>query len=385
MLIGLSLLAWYRLKEEPISLDVAFGSITATPTLRFDRAGGNPDVESVVLGDFPTGALDALQRAAIVGDQWAERFAVYAVAEQSDPPVPILGSYEIEPTAIRFRPRFPLTAGLVYRVRGRFGAVSLDTTIALPSADRAPTTVVTAVYPSGPVLPMNQFRMYVHFSVPMRIGEAYDHITLYDSRTGREVADPFVIIEAELWDPGRQRFTLLFDPGRIKRGLRPNEEAGLPLQTGSSYRLVIDAGWRDGRDAPMAAQFEKLFRAVDADRESPDPDTWQVTVPRVGTKQPVVLQFPEPLDRALLRGMLTVRTDRGQEVAGAVQVGEEERSWSFVPSALWKPGRYVIQVDTGLEDLAGNNLRRLFDENLGDLSPQRFGGSASMEIPFEVR
>ena len=39
-------------------------------------------------------------------------------------------------------------------------------------------------------------------------------------------------INQELWDPGMQRLTLLLDPGRIKRGVGPNLEAGLALERG---------------------------------------------------------------------------------------------------------------------------------------------------------
>ena len=42
------------------------------------------------------------------------------------------------------------------------------------------------------------------------------------------------------------RFTLLFDPGRIKRGLKPAQRrVGPVLEEGKSYTLVIDRGWTD--------------------------------------------------------------------------------------------------------------------------------------------
>ena len=42
----------------------------------------------------------------------------------------------------------------------------------------------------------------------------------------------------ELWDADQCRLTLFFDPGRIKRGLRPHLEAGPPLTEGEAYRLT---------------------------------------------------------------------------------------------------------------------------------------------------
>ena len=62
----------------------------------------------------------------------------------------------------------------------------------------------------------------------MSTGDAYQHIRLLDE-TGREVPRAFLQTAHELWDERRQRFTLILDPGRIKRGLRANLEDGAPL------------------------------------------------------------------------------------------------------------------------------------------------------------
>ena len=51
---------------------------------------------------------------------------------------------------------------------------------------------------------------------------------------------PFLELDEELWSPDGTRFTLIFDPGRIKRGLKPREEVGPVLEAGKSYSLVID-------------------------------------------------------------------------------------------------------------------------------------------------
>ena len=39
----------------------------------------------------------------------------------------------------------------------------------------------------------------------------------------------------------RHRLTLLFHPGRVKRGVGPNEALGPPLRSGETFRLVVDA------------------------------------------------------------------------------------------------------------------------------------------------
>ena len=86
-------------------------------------------------------------------------------------------------------------------------------------------TVVTQVYPTSDKLPENQLKFYLHFSAPMSRGDSYKHIQLLDEK-GKAVELPFLELDEELWDPAGKRFTLFFDPGRIKRGLKPREEVG---------------------------------------------------------------------------------------------------------------------------------------------------------------
>ena len=164
-------------------------------------------------------------------------------------------------------------------------------------------------------------------------------------------------------DPTRRRLTLLFDPGRIKRGLRGHEELGAPLQAGHRYRLEIDGGWRDGRGRPLGAVFSHELVAGPDDREAPDPSTWRLDPP-VGDTAPLVVRFAEPLDRALLASRMAVEDAAGRRMAGAIDVDEGDRRWRFTPAEAWRPGSYRLRVAPDLEDVAGNNLRRLFDADL---------------------
>ncbi len=155
---------------------------------------------------------------------------------------------------------------------------------AAPREEVEPSTVVSAVYPSASRLPENQLKLYLHFSAPMTRGEAYRHIRLLDAE-GRALQLVFLELGEELWDPGLRRLTLFFDPGRIKRGLRPHLDAGPPLTEGTSYRLVIDPGWRDAAGLPLAAGFEKAFTVTAPDRHSPDPDSWRLTAPAAASRR----------------------------------------------------------------------------------------------------
>ena len=94
------------------------------------------------------------------------------------------------------------------------------------------------------------------------------------TQDGREVVDPFLPLEAELWNGDRTRYTLFFDPGRVKTGIRPNDEMGRALVNGRRYTLVVDADWRDAYGRPLAAPFRHEFRAGPAIETALDPLRW---------------------------------------------------------------------------------------------------------------
>ena len=149
----------------------------------------------------------------------------------------------------------------------------------------------------------------------MSRGQIYEHIHLRDD-LGKEIELPFLEIDEELWDPAMTRLTLFIDPGRIKRGVLPLEEIGPALEAGKSYSLMIDADWKDGAGNPLQAAFEKRFRVVAPDREPPDPSRWQIQAPQAGTRDPLQVAFPEPMDHALAQRVIHVVADLGKEVSG---------------------------------------------------------------------
>jgi len=227
--------------------------------------------------------------------------------------------------------------------------------------------------------------MYVEFSAPMSSGRSYEFVKLYDERDSL-VKDPFFTAgdAVELWDPDHTRLTILFDPGRIKRDLKPHEELGLPLREGKRYRLVIDSAWRDARGLPLARSYLKRFRIGAQDRGLIRTVDWRVMAPRADTRDSLVVTFPEPLDRALLMRLITVRDSSGTPVNGTVAVSEFETRWAFAPRDPWRRVQHVLSVDTELEDLAGNNLRKLFDVAPGDTAAA--GVNADLvRLPFRPK
>jgi hypothetical protein len=219
--------------------------------------------------------------------------------------------------------------------------------------------------------------------MPMSRGEAYRHIRLLDA-TGKVIADPFLELDEELWSRDGRRFTLLFDPGRIKRGLRPREEVGPVLEQGKSYTLVVDRGWPGATGAPLAGSIRRTFRVGPPDESSPDPRSWKIDPPRAGTLDRLTVKFPEPLDHALARRLISVRDPRGQVAAGDVAIEEGETLWSMKPLAgPWKPGEYRLEIGVEIEDLAGNSIARPFEVDLVEPISSRVK-SATVSLPFRI-
>ncbi len=348
------------------------------PSLRWVERSGQATVEVEGLEDA---LVETLGHLAPDSPRWTAILSVriarpHGESESS----PMLGHYSIERGVLRFRPRYPLRSGMQYIAR--FQPVSINTpentrspievayTVAPSSA--GPVGRIDAVYPSADVLPENLLKVYLHFSAPMARGEAYRRVHLHDE-TGRRVERPFLEIGEELWDPQGRRLTLLFDPGRIKRGLVPREEEGPILEEGKAYTISIDRAWPDAEGRPLASDFRKSFRVGPADATQPDPSRWSIAPIRSGTREPLVVRFPEPLDHAMLGRAIGVAV-AGTPVPGRVQLEAGETSWRFTPDAPWPVGPAVLRVDTELEDLAGNSIARPFEVDI-------VGGASADQAP----
>jgi hypothetical protein len=378
-----------------------------TPRLAWKPRGDDAARSVVELTGADPVAVRLLNTTGMTPDRWRLFLTVKVlrggVAPGDDTP-PLLGTYRVDGPVIRFEPRFTLERGVRYRAEFdpvQLGAVArallpsgdaagrepasgakLTAEFLLPERPAQPTATVTAVYPSRATLPENLLRFYIHFSAPMSRGEAYRHIRLLDA-SGKPVADPFLELDEELWSGDGKRFTLLFDPGRIKRGLKPREEVGPILEAGRSYELVIDRGWSDAAGSPLKAGFRKAFRAGPADETSPDPKTWAVSPPAPMTQAPLEVRFPEPLDRALLDRLIGVRDDSDRPVAGAVSVSDEETTWRFTPDAPWRPGSYHLIIGTELEDTASNSIARPFEVDVVGPISRRIA-SETVALPFRI-
>ena len=316
--------------------------------------------------------------------------ALYLITEKGIQPPAMAGKYEVVGQALRFTPRFALRPGSTYQAQffppppgPEFSPALIKREIKIPALPAAEPTKVTAVYPSADVLPENQLRFYLHFSAPVRQGEAYSRVKLL-REDGTHDQRAFLEIGEELWDTSGTRLTLLFDPGRQKRGLLPREEFGPVLVPGKKYTLVIDKNWPDADGRPLAADFQKQFTAGPMIEERLDAKTWKNAPPKAGTKGPLVVQFPRPLDRALLEWTIAVHSTGGKPITGEVKVSDQERRWELTPAAEWPAGDYTLVVDTRLEDSAGNNLARPFEVDVFD-KVDRTAEPEFIRLPLRIR
>ena len=300
------------------------------------------------------------------------------------------GTWRMLDGRLRFEPRFPLASGVRYRAEfrpallpgGVAGAPPVVSHFQLPRPSMEPTTSVARIFPTGAVLPENQLKFYVQFSAPMSRGDIYRHIHLRDA-TGRASELPFLELDEELWDPGLTRITLLIDPGRIKRGVKPLADLGPLFEEGKTYSLTINAAWPDAEGRPLRADFRKEFRVGPADRTPPDPARWTVQAPPAGTRDPLTVRFDEPMDHALASRLLAVADADGAALDGEVTLADHEHRWVFVPARAWRNGPHALIVPTTIEDLAGNNIGKPFDVDLFEQVDRKFS-TTSVKVPFET-
>ncbi|MCS6852178.1 MAG: hypothetical protein NZ700_13530 [Gemmataceae bacterium] len=291
--------------------------------------------------------------------------------------LPVLGVYRRAPEGLSFTPRHALSPGHRYRVTLRRDAQPpVVHEFEVPAAKRGEPATVEAIYPTADVLPANLLKFYVHFSRPMRESrEIFDQIRLVDD-TGRAVPEPWRRLE--LWSADNRRLTLFIHPGRIKQGVNLREEEGPVLRPNRRYTLEIGAEVLDADGQPLGKLYRKTFRTGPEEHRRPLPQEWRVQAPAAGTCRPLVVEFPRPLDRALLGRCLTVHAADGRPVAGTISVEAAERRWLFVPAQEWQAAEYHVRIDAVLEDLAGNTPERVFDLDL----TQPVGPPPQWALPF---
>ncbi len=273
--------------------------------------------------------------------------------------VPIFGSFIAKNNGIEFRSIIPLTAGLSYEIwngKNRIGKVAVP----FPAAKLAP--VLAAIYPQRDTVPENLLKLYFRFSKPMQTGKSLEHIFILDknSDTMRNV---FLNLQPELWDTSGKILTLWLDPGRIKRDLVLNKKLGNPLMQNAHYQLIVSNRWKDTQGLRLTKTYSKSFVVAAADGEVPDVNKWSLALPASGTKRPLIIDTKEAMDHFLLMESVTILGPKNEIVEGEIKI-KEDQIWEFTPLKPWLANKYQLQVNTRLEDLAANNLNKVFDRDI---------------------
>lgn len=365
------------------------------PTVAFEN-GKDGKPERIVVAGLDDATLSVCKQRKPDAAAWAPHAQVQVAegtAKETGDRPPLLGSWRVDDKRLMFEPRFPFLDGMTFRITvdpllladpesKKSNPLTFD--LSTPKKDLTPVTKVAHIYPTRTKLPENQLRFYIEFSKPMSRGDAYRHIQFLDAK-GKPINDVFVEIDEELWDPTMTRFTLLFDPGRIKKGLKPREDLGPTMEEGKRYTLVVLGTWKDGNRRPLIQkEYRKEIIAGPPDDEPIDEKKWKIAPPAAGSKNACQVRFPEPLDFALLHRIVWIVDDKGRKIDGSVKVEEEETLWKFTPEQPWAAGMYRLVANTDLEDLAANQIGRPFEVDVFRPIPKKFE-TKTVEVPFEIK
>jgi hypothetical protein len=338
------------------------------PTIQLNAGTGTVEVSGL-----PSSTLAALARGTLTDAEWQALLRVsvkQATGASAPQKPPVAGKYVIAGSVLRFTPMFAFDAGRQYDVvldpsrlpdRGTesWRSAPIAAVVGTPAVPRSPSTVVSAVFPSGDAVPANQLRLYILFSAPMDWRSGYDYVKLLDDQ-GKEVVDPFLPLDADFWSADRTRYTVFYDPGRVKRGILPNRQMGRALETGKRYTLVVRRDWHDEHGLPLKEEFRREFRVTPPIERPLTIESWKVSAPQAATRAPLTVEFPAALDRGLLARALGV-SRAGTPLAGEVAIDADETRWRFTPAEPWQPGDYQLVALSILEDVAGNRIGRAFE------------------------
>ena len=303
---------------------------------------------------------------------------VFQVRLESNNKVAILGNQSIVGNDVVFKPLIPFTHGLTYIIFKRNKEIGK---VKIPPADKSDPPKLVAIYPSMDTLPENLLKIYLQFSRPMREGQSQHHITLLNLQQDT-ISDTFLHLQPELWNNEGTALTLWLDPGRIKRELIPNHKMGNPLRSGERYTLKISEEWHDTRGIPLEQSYTREFFVARRDSISPDPSMWKLHLPRARTTKPLIIETGDALDFYLLQETIQIIDQDGNRVQGSYSIQNKETRIVLTPNQPWVPGKFRMRVASYLEDLAGNNLEKVFDR---DLNLQKASNSkVYFEKKFEI-
>lgn len=283
-----------------------------------------------------------------------------------DEPRAIQGTSTFVGDYLEFTPSFPFERGLKYVVKTRPVNNVTDysfQSFVIEEKQTPEQAKVLSIYPSAGELPENLLRFYIYFNTPMKKGQSLSHIQLSDSE-GVIDSRAFMEFKYELWSSDWKRLTILFDPGRIKRGVSTNLELGPALIEGKSYEFLISGSWQDVYGNELINNFTKRFVVEKAYREKINISDWDVQEPSANSYDTLFVHCHRVMDHALIQSMIQIEVEEKNLITGHWEILEQEETIQFIPENKWQKGNYQIVFDSRLEDVAGNNLHSLLDEKV---------------------
>jgi hypothetical protein len=295
--------------------------------------------------------------------------------------VSILGEFKDQGSHTEFLPLIPLTRGQRYEVfvaNLKFGDILIPEFMG-----KEANLSLLEIYPTQDSVPENLLKLFLKFSKPMREGKSLTYLSLIKGGSDT-LSGVFLDLQPELWNEDQTMLTVWLDPGRIKRDLIPNLEMGAPLNNTEKYILVVSGDWKGLNGGELGQTYTKDFTVISRDSISPVPNEWLLNLPKPGSKAPLQVDFNESLDYSLLNEVFKLLNQDNEEVSGVWDIGMEEKSLGFTPDKDWKTGKYTIEIESRLEDLAGNNLNRLFETDLENRGKSKIESSFT-QLVFEIK
>jgi len=231
----------------------------------------------------------------------------------------------------------------------------------LPVPDDYERLNILNVYPSQHELPANLLKWHLSFSAPISTARVTDLISIID-QNGQIVDRAFLKLETVLLSKDQTVLTLWVEPGRQKRGLGPNKKLGPVFEINKDYTLRVSADLKDRHGVSMLTDYTKSFTIIDAVRTKVNPSSWEIVPP--SENEELAIHVTTPLDYISALHSIALYDWNDQEVTGDWLYSEEDHTITFLPATTWERGDYYIEVQRHLEDIAGNNVNRLFDEQI---------------------
>ena len=212
------------------------------------------------------------------------------------------------------------------------------------SARAAPSV---RVFPSAVTVSQRLLRISLFFASPQDDSIAND--ARIRAQDGTFAFHPFA--DPPLWSPDHKTLTLLLDPSRQKLGLADHRAYGFVLGARQRAQLLL------------GSRVVKTWDVTEGSCPTLDPARWVVAPVRAGSREPLTVRFPAPID-ILSRNFVAVAAPDGTRVVGTGRLEGFERTWSFVPAVAWRLGDRLA-VHPRLENPCGDEVGEPFEHASG--------------------